>query len=143
MLGNGTIIYANKETNADLLEALKGGSMNFGIVTRFDMTTFRGEGLWGGVVTYPNSTIEQQVDALIKFGDNIANDPYGSAITIFLTASASNTTTVVNAYDYTKPVERPAAYDDFLAIQGNTSDSMRISTMSELTVELEQAEGFR
>lgn len=117
--------------------------MNFGIVTRFDMTTFKGDGVWGGLVSYPNSTLEQQVDALIKFGDNIENDPYGSAIAIFLTASASNTTTVVNAYHYTKPVERPAAYNDFLAIPGNISDTMRITNMSEIVVELEQAEGFR
>lgn len=37
VLANGTIINANQTTNADLWQALKGGSSNFGIVTRFDM----------------------------------------------------------------------------------------------------------
>ncbi|KAI1338876.1 hypothetical protein F5Y15DRAFT_416639 [Xylariaceae sp. FL0016] len=37
VLGNGSIINANKSTNADLYKTLKGGGSNFGIVTRFDM----------------------------------------------------------------------------------------------------------
>ncbi|EXJ79874.1 hypothetical protein A1O3_08159 [Capronia epimyces CBS 606.96] len=143
VLANGRLIQANNKTNSDLFQALKGGSMNFGIVTRFDLMTLEGADLWGGVVTYPNSTADQQIDAIINFGNNIVNDQYGSAITIFLSASVSNTTTVVNAYDYTKPVVRPAAYNDFLAIPGNTSDSMRITNMTDLTIELEQAPGFR
>ncbi|KAI0178947.1 hypothetical protein GGR52DRAFT_569850 [Hypoxylon sp. FL1284] len=37
VLANGTIINVSNTTNADLWHALKGGSSNFGIVTRFDM----------------------------------------------------------------------------------------------------------
>lgn len=117
--------------------------MNFGIVTAFEMSTLEGAELWGGVVTYPYSTADQQISAIINFGDNIENDQYGSAITIFLKPSVTNETVVVNAYDYTKPVERPAVYNEFLAIPGNTSDSMRITNMSDITLELEQAVGFR
>lgn len=40
VLGNGQIIYANAISNPDLWFALKGGSNNFGIVTRFDLKTF-------------------------------------------------------------------------------------------------------
>ncbi|KAI9929330.1 hypothetical protein MW887_000798 [Aspergillus wentii] len=36
VLGNGTVVNANNKTNSDLYKALKGGTSNFGIVTRFD-----------------------------------------------------------------------------------------------------------
>lgn len=37
VLGNGSIVNANKTANSDLWRALKGGGSNFGIVTRFDL----------------------------------------------------------------------------------------------------------
>ncbi|KAF7540345.1 hypothetical protein G7054_g1500 [Neopestalotiopsis clavispora] len=40
VLADGTITTANENVNSDLFETLKGGSNNFGIVTRFDMKTF-------------------------------------------------------------------------------------------------------
>jgi FAD/FMN-containing dehydrogenase len=48
ILADGRIVNSNKNTNADLFTALKGGSSNFGIVTRYDMETFPNEDLWGG-----------------------------------------------------------------------------------------------
>lgn len=36
VLGNGSIVNANADENADLWKALKGGSGNFGFVTRLD-----------------------------------------------------------------------------------------------------------
>lgn len=42
---------ANAEQNPDLFKALKGGSANFGIVTRFDMQAFEAPELWGGLVS--------------------------------------------------------------------------------------------
>lgn len=46
VLANGTIINANSTTNADLWRALKGGSGNLGIVTRFDMETIPSTSLY-------------------------------------------------------------------------------------------------
>ncbi|VUC26900.1 unnamed protein product [Clonostachys rosea] len=40
VLASGEIVNANASSNADLWKALKGGSSNFGIVTRFDLETF-------------------------------------------------------------------------------------------------------
>ncbi|ROV99464.1 hypothetical protein VMCG_06301 [Cytospora schulzeri] len=39
VLADGTIVEANANTHADLWRALKGGTSNFGIVTRFDIET--------------------------------------------------------------------------------------------------------
>ncbi|TLD13120.1 uncharacterized protein PgNI_02687 [Pyricularia grisea] len=41
VLANGSIVSASADENADLYRVLKGGSNNFGIVTRFDLNTFK------------------------------------------------------------------------------------------------------
>ncbi|KAJ7229968.1 hypothetical protein GGX14DRAFT_553471 [Mycena pura] len=40
VLADGTIVVATTHSHPDLYWAIKYGSTNFGIVTRFDMTTF-------------------------------------------------------------------------------------------------------
>lgn len=52
VLGNGTIVEASEATNPDLFWALKGGSNNFGIVTRYDMITIPVAAAYGGVVAW-------------------------------------------------------------------------------------------
>lgn len=48
VLADGSIVNANEETNSDLFRVLKGGGNNFGIVTRFDMTTLPFKSIWDG-----------------------------------------------------------------------------------------------
>lgn len=143
VLSSGDIIDANNQTNSDLFSALKGGNNNFGIVTRFDLMAFEATQLWGGAVVYPNDTTPAQLKALKNFGDKIEGDPYGSAIGIWQYTTQLGATIVLNAYDYTKPVVAPPVYDEFLAIPGNISSSMRLTNMSDLTEELEQPAGYR
>lgn len=53
----GEVLNANATHNADLWWALKGGSNNFGIVTRFDMNTFPlPDGVWSGTLSYDAGT---------------------------------------------------------------------------------------
>ena len=49
VLADGSIVNANKRKNPDLYWALKGGSSNFGIVTRFDLQTYSSPKVWAGV----------------------------------------------------------------------------------------------
>ena len=49
VLASGAIVNANKSSHSDLFIALKGGSSNSGIVTRFDIEAFEDSGkVWGG-----------------------------------------------------------------------------------------------
>lgn len=143
VLASGEIVYANINENPDLFEVLKGGSSNFGIVTRLDLDTFPNEPLWGGIVLYPNSTASQQFDAFVKFGPNIESDPYASVIVINAYLGATDANVFENAYEYTKPVARPAIFDDFLAIPGNISDTMRFANMSSLAEEFANPKTFQ
>lgn len=53
VLASGKIVQASATENADLWRALKGGSNNFGIVTRLTARTFPAIRLWGGYMYMP------------------------------------------------------------------------------------------
>ncbi|KAF4765212.1 hypothetical protein HAV15_004092 [Penicillium sp. str.  len=142
VLADGKIIEANKDSHVDLFKALKGGSSNFGIVTKYDMKIIDGDKLWGGIVTYDNSTTLQHLEAGHKFINNLENDPYASWIGIWGYISVTDQNMIANALEYTSPVAYPAAFDDFITIT-NTSSSMRIANLWNLTQELGQPAGYR
>lgn len=143
VLGDGRIVNANKNSNSDLFQVLKGGGNNFGIVTRFDLFAFTQGDIWGGLTVYPNNTIPQQAQAFVNFGNNIVKDEYGSLITLYQYVSDTDKTSVANAYEYTKPVPYPPPFAEYLRIPGKTSDTTRITNLTDLTAELVQAYGFR
>jgi hypothetical protein len=65
VLASGDIVNANATENSDLWIALKGGSNNFGVVTRFDLLTFEQGPFWGGNVYYFTPTFPGQIEALV------------------------------------------------------------------------------
>ncbi|KAH7095341.1 hypothetical protein FB567DRAFT_27257 [Paraphoma chrysanthemicola] len=136
VLADGRIVTASKTSNPDLFTVLKGGNNNFGIVTAFKFGTFDYDGMWGGLVIYPETTVQDQFKALINFSNNIDKNPKGAAIVMPVYQSAVGADLILNAYDYAEPVPRPAAYDEFLKIPGNISDSTGIRNMSSLAEEL-------
>jgi hypothetical protein len=71
VLANGTLVNANGEENADLWQALKGGSGNFGLITRFDMNAIdyadpANPEIWGGIVTYDISSSSEVISAYVR-----------------------------------------------------------------------------
>ncbi|KAL2005552.1 hypothetical protein VTN00DRAFT_10045 [Thermoascus crustaceus] len=143
VLANGDIVNANHNENPDLFQALKGGSNNFGIVVEFDLQAFHQPAFWGGVVVYPNSTTSRQVTAFVNFSNHIEDDPYASVISIWSYSSTTKRTQIMNIYDYSKPMPKPAAFNEFLSVPGNLSDTTRISNHADLTSELSMAYGLR
>ena len=67
VLADGSIVYANTNESADLFWALKGGSSNFGIVTRFDVKTFPLGDIYGGTSLYNPAYIQEFVDAIGEY----------------------------------------------------------------------------
>lgn len=67
VLPYGKVVNVNS-SNPDLFKALKGGSNNFGVVTRFDIESFESGPFWDGLVVYPLSTMLQQVVAFVGLG---------------------------------------------------------------------------
>lgn len=67
VLANGTVVNANQNSNPSLFWALKGGSTNFGIVTRFDLKTFPFDTIYGGFTTYDPAYFDDYVKAIAKY----------------------------------------------------------------------------
>lgn len=112
------------------------------------MITFDNEGgLWGGFIYYPNSTVPQHVKAFVDFVDNIEKDPYASQIlfTAYSPIGSAGEIVIFTSPVYTKPVERPPIYDEFLAIPGNISNalSVGISNISHLIGQIDTSAKFR
>ncbi|PWY96282.1 FAD-binding domain-containing protein [Aspergillus sclerotioniger CBS 115572] len=142
VLASGSIVNANRTSHSDLYQALKGGSINFGIVTKYDIRAFPHETLWGGLVVYDNSTTAQQIEAGVDFTNNIHNDPYASWIGMWGYDSVTGQNIMANALEYTKPVAYAPAFEGFLKIPNITS-TMRFASIYDLTNELGQTPGYR
>lgn len=136
------VVNANATSNSDLFLALKGGSSNFGIVTRFDMETFKQGNLWGGTMSYSKNYTQAQIDAYTAWVDNVENYPEGSSIIFWSYLPTVKDVVILAAYEDTAGNVAPAGFDKFLAIPSQSS-TMRLATQKSLTDELEQAAGYR
>lgn len=84
VLADGSIVNANDTTNPDLFRVLKGGSNNFGIVTRFDMTTFPSKDIWDGSAILPKQAAPAVVDAFVDFCRNLTATPDSHVLAMWL-----------------------------------------------------------
>jgi hypothetical protein len=134
VLASGQLIQVNQTSNPDLWIALKGGSNNFGIVTRYDMRTISQGKMWGGQVIYPSSTASQQLAALFSFNVADGYDEYASVIASFGFAAGVGVV-AVNSLEYTSPVVNPPALQPFTVIQPQLENTMRITNLTDITIE--------
>ncbi|KAI1070408.1 hypothetical protein LB507_010233 [Fusarium sp. FIESC RH6] len=142
VLADGRIVNASKDENADLWKALKGGSTNFGLVTRFDVQAFDAPLLWGGLVTYTTETTEAHVEAYKNWTDNIVNYQDGSVIPFWSYTPQAGKIGITVSYEDTTGVASPKALDEFWKIPYETSN-LRKDSHRNMTVELELVAGYR
>lgn len=140
VLANGQIINASHISNPDLFAALKGGSNNFGVVTRFDLMSFPQKSFWGGAILYPESAQLHQLQAFADFMDSANLDPFAAIEQSFLYYGTLNAFQSTNNMFYTKPMVNPPALQGFATIQPQLANSMRLSSMTNFTQELESAQ---
>lgn len=145
VLSDGRIVTANAKTNPDLWLALKGGSNNFGIVTRFNLATFEQPRFYGGQVFYNISTVPEQLKAFSEFTVATGYDDYASLIQSY-GYTAGQGFGAINGMRYTAAVEAPPkVFQPFLNIQPQLLSTMRVSNVSDFTHEQGQfsPDGFR
>ena len=120
VLSIGEIVQANAQTNSDLFIALKGGSNNLGIVTRFDFSTFQQGLMWGGGIYYAADTVPETIRAFGTF----AADPHPDE-RAHLIAGASLTggqrLGVTNVY-YTTDTPNPPSLQPFVTFSPKSSN---------------------
>lgn len=129
VLPYGKIVNVNAST-PDLFKALKGGSNNFGVVTRFDMKTFASGPFFGGDVIYPIDTRFAHFDAFSNFVAQPSYDEFAALIHNY--GYTAGNWVVVNNYEYTKvPAQpNPPVFQPFTSIQPQFLNTLRTDTLS-------------
>lgn len=132
---NGDILQVSQDTFPDLYWALRGGGNNFGIVTRFDLETFEQGAMWGGVTFSDVSEAEHVIDAFTEYAFSEPQDPDAHAY-IFLDFTYDRDRFRAGAaLAYSRPVEYPAAFENFTKIP-TIQSTLRYTDLPDLTLEL-------
>lgn len=133
VLASGEIVTVNEKSHPDLFLALKGGSNNFGIVTRFTMKTYPLGKFWGGFVAHPSTALDKQAAA---FSDFMGSDPFDSHAAIFQSYGyVSNYSVISNGLWYTKPVEHPKPLELLSDKDTAVHSTLRMDNMSSFAAE--------
>jgi FAD/FMN-containing dehydrogenase len=130
VLADGQIIDVNYQSYPDLYFALRGGGNNFGIVTRFDLTTHAQGPMWSGTLAYLDTNQAELISAFVNYGANAPSDP--NAALIFNFAYAEGQFLAVTDIEYATPTVNPPIFDNFTAIPA-ISNNLAIRTLPEVT----------
>ncbi|KAJ4263057.1 hypothetical protein NW762_006670 [Fusarium torreyae] len=134
VLASGDIVVADENNNTDLFRVLKGGSSNFGIVTKFTMKAIKTDRVWGGMTFFPKQIIPSAIDALSAFTDNVSNDVNSNLVCIFTHMPDFKDVVVATLYANMEGVEKPKAYEKWLALP-EIMNTVKDTTISEMAFE--------
>ncbi|CAI7625670.1 hypothetical protein PCG10_009964 [Penicillium crustosum] len=131
VLADGSIVEANKTSHPDLFWALKGGSSNFGIVTRFDLETIKSVKVWAGTHTVSAEHIDQFLAAAATYASDIY-DPK-THIVPALVPGETTLASVILFYD-SDTISYPDIFKPFTDIPA-ISSTLDFKTVAEFTAE--------
>ena len=129
------MVNANATARPDLWRALKGGSNNFGIVTRFDLQTFPQGNIWGGSLSHSINSSDEVFKAFADIASAPQYDPYTSLVTGFTFNSTSQEWSIGHLPTYTKPTADPPVFKELLAIEPQLANTLAVTNLSTLTNE--------
>ncbi|TVY14650.1 Bifunctional solanapyrone synthase [Lachnellula arida] len=112
VLADGSVVDANSRNNADLFWALKGGSNNFGILTKITTPTYPISQVWGSVRIFTADQMPKVVQALYEYQTTPEKDLYANMV---LNLAASNSSVILTLV-YLKPVDSPEAFAPFYGL---------------------------
>lgn len=118
VLANGSIVQVNNRTSPDLFWALKGGSNNFGIITRYDLYTYPTQKMYGGTLVWASNYTQQYLDAQTAFilPGGGSDDVKAAIMPNFgydpITKQSGSGTVLV----YDEAIDNPKALENFTAI---------------------------
>ncbi|KAI1652078.1 FAD-binding domain-containing protein [Daldinia loculata] len=135
VLASGEVVSCNANDHQDLWKALRGGGNSFGIVTRYDMRTFKQGPFWGGSVFYYPASFPSQIDALVQQLQNPEAETH-IMISLFFAAQFGQPMGLNQLY-YTREVESPPVLDPFVKVQPQLDqlNSMRMVNLKDAAAE--------
>ncbi|KAJ9144961.1 FAD binding domain-containing protein [Pleurostoma richardsiae] len=146
VLASGEIVNANQTSNPDLYRALKGGSSNFGIVTKVDVAAFPFTGMWAGQIIVP--AIEPWVSLVLAATTNFTannNDNVNAGIQVVFTYLSNGTAVIDIAIASTDGTVNPEILQNFTSLQPQILNTVGVRSLPSLVAEVDlvQPDGFR
>ncbi|KAK7547083.1 hypothetical protein IWX49DRAFT_108306 [Phyllosticta citricarpa] len=135
--GSGVVLQVNETSYPDLYWSLRGGGNNFGVVTRFDLSTFPQGLMWGGGQLHKISQRSAIIDAFAQFGAHGEQDPKAGLILSFAWAGGHYFAKL--DMQYADPISSPPVFENFTSIPDPLSNTTIIRTLSNLTVEFNES----
>ncbi|KAM7203152.1 FAD-binding domain containing protein [Naviculisporaceae sp. PSN 640] len=131
VLADGSIVNANASGRySDLFWALKGGHNNFGIVTRFDCTTFPVTNMYGGLVmyTYTPENYDAYLHAVANYIDprGGSSDVRSAIDPITVVNPSTGEYIVANFFAHRSADPAPACFSNFTNVNATVS-TLRVS----------------
>lgn len=146
VLASGAVVNANQTSNNDLYKALKGGSSNFGIVTKVDVAAFANNGFWGGQIVVPavNTTVQQLISAFTNF-TTANNEDVNNAIMVVGMYSADGDRVLDVGIASTNGTENPPILAPFLALEPQVLNTVAHKPIASFVQEVSQPmpDGYR
>ncbi|KAL8768906.1 MAG: hypothetical protein Q9209_004961 [Squamulea sp. 1 TL-2023] len=139
VLANGKVAYASASSNPDLWLALKGGSNNFGIITRFDIGTISQDKMSYNLVNYnyTNASLRAHANAFSKFMKP-QNFDKSAMMGVFLNYYGGQLS-LTDALWYTQPVQKPTVYKPFFNIPNSTVSVSQLDTVDKVVEKFGEA----
>jgi FAD/FMN-containing dehydrogenase len=135
VLADGRIITADASNDhKDLFIALKGGSGNFGIVTKFKMQTFICDKIWGGFRILSKDNTEAALEAIEDFVPRAAVDVDSNLLLLIAYMPEQKGIAVIEALIQVGAVENAPTYDKLMAIP-SVMDLCKFTTVREIVSE--------
>ncbi|KAJ5807458.1 hypothetical protein N7447_010914 [Penicillium robsamsonii] len=131
VLADGSIVEVNKTSYSDLFWALKGGSSNFGIVTRFDLETIKSPKVWAGAHTVSSEYINEFLAAAATYASDIY-DPKTHIVPALVTGETT-LASVILFYD-SDSISYPDIFKPFTDIPA-ISSTLDFKTVAEFAAE--------
>ncbi|KAJ7490895.1 hypothetical protein FB451DRAFT_627038 [Mycena latifolia] len=138
VLANGSIHDVNQKTLPDLYWALKYGSTNFAVVTRFEMTTYPLAEVWGGSLVFDIFKGPALLQFHVDYTAKLAADPMGLNIVGLAWEPAQQTYIAWSSNIYLSPIAFPPLYSDLQTLVPDALlNTMRISDLMSITDEFQ------
>lgn len=134
VLADGCTITVSDSQNEDLFWALKGGSANYGIVTKFKLRTFASKSVWAGVYTISGDYMTEFEAAIATYAAN-PQDPLSHMVPMVVPSGAATVAAVILFYD-SETVANPDCFKPFFAIPPLIAPTTAFKTLAQFAVEV-------
>lgn len=130
VLASGEVANVNRSHSADLFMALKGGSSNFGVVTKIHIAAFGHGDVYRGRLVYPVNTTSTVLTSIAWFTEHNREDPdSGMSVEFSFKTSSSDSHIMADIVDIQDLDDHPALLP-FLNIQPILSSSVGVEPIA-------------